>query len=254
MLVGVWNFYFGPAAINLSVLLLGLFILVLAIIKQLRGKRTCLFEVSFLLFLVSLLYFNLHGWWLQTIFPISLPEKPLVDNNLTGNYTLTSLLTFLVFPVLLLILLRSDVSLERFGLKVFDSKQTMLCAFLGTAFTSFLFLLSNTFFGFVWIPEHTIDGFALWIIFVTFLSVFCQTFFYVGVLFNRYLDMENGLLLAIVSVLAFQMFISASLPWTIANVVGSVAKIMVTWKTRNIYGAALMSITSNLIDILIQIL
>lgn len=253
-MVGVWNFYFGPVAINLSVLLLGLFILVLAIVKKLRGKRTYLFEVSFLLFLVSLLYFNLHGWWLQTIFPISLPEKPLVDNNLTGNYTLTSVLTFLVFPVLLLLLLRSDVSLERFGLKVFNSKQTMVYAFLGTAFASFLFLFSNTFFGFVWIPEHTIDGFVLWIIFVTFLSVFCQTFFYVGILFNRYLDFENGLFLAIISIMTLQMFISASVPWIVVNIVGSVAKVVVTWKTRNIYGAVLMSIASNLIDILIQTL
>ena len=50
------------------------------------------------------------------------------------------------------------------------------------------------------------------------------------------------------------LFISTSSPWIIANIVGSAAKIVVTWKTRNIYGAALMSITSNLIDIFIQIL
>ena len=60
--------------------------------------------------------------------------------------------------------------------------------------------------------------------------------------------------LAIISILAFQLFIPASLPWTVTNIVGSAAKIVVTWKTGNIYGAALMSITSNLIDILIQII
>lgn len=254
MAFGVWHVYFGPFGINLGVILLGLFVLVLAIIKKLRGKQTYLFEISFLLLLAGFLYHTLHGRLFLSIFPISLPEKPLVDNNLTFNYASTSLLTFLVIPVLLLIIAKRGVSLESLGLEVPDSKQTIFYIFLGVIFNVFLFSLSYTFFGFKWIPEYTVDGLVLWVLFVSILSVFTQTLFFIGILFNKYSNRENTVLLAIISVVAFQLFISAQLPWIVSNVVGSTAKIMVTWKTRNIYGAVLMSITSQLIDIFIQIL
>lgn len=254
MAFGVWHVYFGPFGINLGVILLGLFVLVLAIIKKLRGKQTYLFEISFLLLLVGFLYHTLHGRLLQSIFPVSLPEKPLVDNNLTSNYTLTSLLTYLVFPVFTLIIAKRDVSLESFGLKVSDSKKKIFYIFLGVIFNVFVFLLSYTFFGFRWIPEYTVDGLVLWILFVSIFSVFTQTLFFIGILFNRYLNHENSILLAVVSILAFQLFISATLPWIVTNVLGSVVKIIVTYKTRNIYGATLMSIASSLVDIFIQIL
>ena len=251
---GVWRIYFGPFGINLGIIILGLVVLVLAIVKKFNRKETRLFEISFLLFLVGFLYLTLHGRLLQLPFPVSLPEKPLVDNNLTFNYALTSLLTFLVFPVSALIIAKKDVSLESFGLKVPDSKKTIFYILLGIIFNVFVFLLSYTFFGFKWIPEHTLDGLVLWILFVSILSVFTQSFFFIGILFNRYLNRENSILLAIVSIVAFQLFISATLPWIVVNVVGSVVKIMVTYKTRNIYGAFLMSIASSLIDIFIQIL
>lgn len=251
---GIWRVFFGPIGINVGIIFLGLFVLVLAIMKKFIGKETRLFEVSFLLFLVGFLYFTLHSRLLQLPFPVSIPEKPLVNNNLTFNYAMTSVLTFLVFPVLLLILLRSDTSLKRFGLEVLDFKQTMFYALPGLVFNVFLFLLSNALFGFKWIPEYTFDGLVLWILFVSILSVFTQTFFFIGILFNKYLNGENGFLLAIISILAFQMFISATLPWTVVNIAGSAAKIMVTWKTRNVYGAALIGITTNVVDIFVQIL
>ena len=254
MVFGVWHVYFGPFGINLGVILLGLLVLVLAITKKFRGKQTYLFEISFLLFIVGFLYHTLHGRFLLSIFPIPLPEKPLVDNNLTFNYASTSLLTFLVIPVLLLIIAKRGVSLESLGLEVPDSKQTIFYIFLGVIFNVFLFSLSYTFFGFKWILEYTIDGLVLWIILVSILSVLAQTFFFMGILFNRYFNRENSVLLFTISILAFQMFISASLPWIMTNLVGSAAKVLATWKTRNIYGAALMRITTNLIDILIQIL
>lgn len=252
--LSVWPIYFGPVGINLSIILLGLFVLVLAIIRKFRGKQTCLFEVSFLLFLVGFLFLTLHGRLLQLIFPISVPEKPLVDNNLTFNYALANLLTYMVFPVLLLILLGRDVSLERVGLKLLNLRQTIYYAFIGLFFAVLLFLLSYAFFGFRWISEYTFDGLVLWILLVSFLSVFTQTFFYIGILFNGYLSHENGFLLATISILAPQLYIFASSPWIVVNIIGSIAKIVVTWKTRNIYGAVLMSIAQNLIDILIQII
>lgn len=254
ILLGVWPFYFGPVGMNLSIIFLGLFVLVLAIIQKLRVKRTRLFDVSLLLFLVGFLFLTLHGRLLQFIFPISPPEKPLVDNNLTFNYATTSLLTFLLFPVLLLILLRRDVSVSEIGLKVSNFKQTALYTFFGVIFTVSLFLFSNSLFGFRWISEYTVDGIVLWILLVTILSIFTQTLFFIGMLFNAYLNHENGFLLAIISILAIQLFTFAPSPWIAPNIVGSTAKIVVTWKTRSIYGAALMGIASNLIDIILQIL
>ena len=168
---------FGPAIINLSIILLGLLVLVLAIVMRLRGKKARFFEVSFLLFLVGL------------VFGVS------------------------------------------------------------------LFWFSYALFGFRWISDFTFDGLILWFLLVTILSVLTQTFFFVGILFNMYLSHENGFLLAIISVAAFQTFTyPPSLPWVVVNIVGSTAKIVITYKTRNIYGAALMGIIPNLIDVLIQVL
>ncbi len=251
---GVWRIYFDSIGINLGIIILGLFVLILAFVKKFIGKKTKLFEISFMLFLAGFLYLTLHGRLLQLPFPVSIPEKPLVDNNLTFNYAATSLLTFLVFPVLLLIIARRNVSSKSLGLKVSDFRQMIFYSLLGIIFSVFLFLLSHTFFGFKWILEYTLDGLVLWILFVSILSLFTQTFFFIGILFNRYLNYENGFLLAIISILAFQLFISTSLPHIVANVVGSAVQITITWKTRNIYGAILMSIITNLVDVFIQIL
>jgi len=253
-LFDAWPIFLGPIGINLSVILLGLFVFALAIIRKLRDRQTRLFEVSFLLFLVGFLFLTLHGRLLQSVFPIMLPEKPLVDNNLTFNYALTNLLTFLVFPVLMLVLFKSDVSLEKTGLKVLNLRQTAVYTSVGLIFSIFLCLLSYSLFGVRWISEYTVNGLVLWVLLVTILSVFTQTFFFVGMLFNKQLGHENGFLLLVISILAFQMFTQTTLPWAVSNTVGSTAKIVVAWKTRNIYGSALMSIASSSIDILIQIL
>lgn len=251
---GVWPIYFGPIGINLSIIVLGLLVLVLALIEKLRIKQTSLFEVSFLLLLVGFLFLTFHGRLLQFIFPISLPEKPLVDNNLTFNYALSNLITYLIIPVLFLVLVKSDVTLEQIGLKVLNFKKTILYVSLGSIFSASIFLFFYTFFGFRWIAEYTSDGLILWIFLVTILSVFLQNFFFIGLLFNKYQDHENGFLLSVISILAFHSFTMVSFPWAVANVIGSAAKIVVTWKTRNIYGASLMGTITNLIDILIQIL
>jgi len=151
LLFGAWPIYFGLAGINLSAIFLALLVLVLAITRKLRGKRTQLFEVSFLLFLVGFLFLTFHGRLFQFIFPISLPEKPLVDNNLTFNYALASLLTFLVFPVLTLILLKGDVSLGKVGLRMLNLRQTIFYTSFGLIFTVSIFCFSYAFFGFRWI-------------------------------------------------------------------------------------------------------
>jgi hypothetical protein len=252
---GVYPFYFGPIIVNLSIVFLGLFVLALAIVQKIRVKRAYFFEVCLLLFLVGFLFITLHGWLLQAILPISQPEKPLIDNNLTYNYTLSNILAYMAFPILVLILLKSDASLEKLGLRVLNTRKTTLYAFLGIIFSVFIFLFTDTFFGVRWISGYTYDGLVLWILLVEVFSVFVQTFFYVGILFNKYVNLENGFLLAIISILASQSYTApAPLPWIVANIIGSSAKILVTWKTRNIYGATLMGIATGLVDILIQVL
>jgi len=253
-LFGAWPIFLGPIGINLSIILLGLFVLALAIMRKLRNKQTKLFEVSFLLFLAGFLFLTLHGRLLQSIFPITLPEKPLADNNLTFNYTLTNLLTFLVFPALMLTLMKSDVSLEKAGLKVLNLKQTALYTSLGLIFSILLYLLSYSLFGVRWISEYTLDGLVLWVLLVTILSIFTQNFFFIGMMFNKQMGHENAYLLLVISILASQMFTQTTLPWAVSNIFGSTAKIVVAWKTRNIYGSALMSIATSSIDILTQIL
>lgn len=252
---GVYPFSFGPIIVNLTIIFLGIFVLALAIVQKMRVKRTHLFEICLLLLLVGFLFITIHGWLLQSILPISQPEKPLIDNNLTFNYTLSSILAYMVFPILVLIFLKSDVSLEKLGLRVLNTRKTTLYAFLGIIFNVFIFLFANAFFGFRWISGYTFDGLILWILLVTIVSVFAQTFFYIGILFNKYVTLENGFLLAIISILAYQSYNQpASFPWFIANIVGASAKILVTWKTRNIYGATLMSIAVGLTEILAQIM
>lgn len=117
------------------------------------------------------------------------------------------------------------------GLKVQNAKQTITYTFCGVAFIVFPFMLSHTFFGGKWITEYTHHGLVLWIFFVTILSVFAQTFFFIGILFNRYLDHENKVILALISILATQSFILSSPPGIIINMAYSAAKIVVTCKT-----------------------
>jgi len=250
----IWREYFGPIGVNLGIIVVGLIVLMIAIYNNRSNRKTRLFETSYHLFLVGILYFTLHGRLLQIIFPIQIPERPLIENSLTYNYTLTSILTFIVFPQLLNILLRNDTTLEKLGLKIIDLKQTVKHTFLGLVFNTALFLISNTLFGFRWINEYTLDGLVLWVLLVSILSVFAQTLFFNGILFNMFLDEENGILLGLISIFAFQLFTAPpSLPWTVSTLLGSILKIVVTWKTRNVYGATVMSIATNLIDIFIQI-
>jgi len=253
-LFGPWTIYFGPVGVNLSTFLLSLFVLVVAVIQKLRGRRTYFFEISLQLLLVSFSFITLHGRLLQYIFPIALPEHPLLDNNLTFNYFLTNILAYVVFPVLALTLLGSPVFHMLLGLKVQNAKQTITYALCGAAFIVFLFTLSHIFLSGRWITEYTHHGLILWIFLVAILSVFAQTFFFIGILFNRYLDHENKVILALISILATQSFILSSPPGIITNMAYSAAKIVVTCRTRNIYGAALMSSTLNIMDIATQIL
>jgi hypothetical protein len=251
---GVIPIYFGFVGLNLPLIFLGFLVLLFAFVQKIRGKTTHNFEVSFLLLLVGVLLLTFHGRLLQSFLPFSLPEKPLLDNNLTFNYALSNLLAFGVFPILALIIMKSDFSLERLGLRVINAHNTMIYSFAGIISNVLIFILTRMLFGDSWVQGYTFDGLILWILLVTIGSVFIQTFFFVGILFNKYMTTENVFLLATISILAFQATVSASLPWLISDIIASSAKVFVTWKTRNIYGAASMSIVVSFIEIAIQIL
>jgi hypothetical protein len=248
-----WSVFLGLFYVNLTTVLLGLFVLVLALVERLRvKKRTPFLEISLLLLILGFLFLTLHGDILLLIFPISSPEQPMLDNNLTFNFSLTNLLVYLVFPVLLLILLKSDVSREKLGFKVSNPRRTAILASLGLVFNVLVFLVSYAFFGYRWVSGYTVESFVLWISLVTILSVFLQVVFYLGILFNKYLNHEYVIPLAIISLLAYMSWNSLPLPWLVSNLVLQSAKLVVTWKTRNIYGATLMSVGPALLDVLTQ--
>ena len=144
----IWREYFGPIGVNFGVIVVGLIVFIIGVYEYYSKRETCLFKISCQLFLVGILYFTLHGRLLQIVLPIQLPEKPLVDNILTINYTLTSILTFIFFPLLLNLLMRNDTKFERLGLKVASIKKMVKYTFLGLIFNIALFLTSNTFFGY----------------------------------------------------------------------------------------------------------
>ncbi len=255
MQYGVYNISLGGfLGLNLTLALFSLLLFTGAAIQTIRGKKTRMLEIAFLTFLVALLFPTFHGKLLQYVLPITLPEKPLVDNVLTVNYALSNLLAFAVFPILALAVLKSSFCTQTLGLKVADAKKTIIYSLIGVTFNVLVFLLANSFFGYKWISAYTIDGFILWTLLVTIASVFIQTIFFTGILFNKYTDKENNFLLAVISISAFQATVTAYLPWLIAGLIASSAKVFVTWKTRNIYGAVMMGITVSFIEVALQIL
>lgn len=249
-----WEVFLGPFYVNLSTVLLALAVLALAIIEKFRvKKRSPYLEVSILLLLLGFTFLTLHGEILLLVFPIGLPEKPMLDNNLTFNFTLTNLLVYLVFPILILILLRSNVSLEKLGFKVSNVRRTALYASIGLVFNVLVFLGAFALFGYKWVTGYTLEGFILWVLLVTILSVFLQVVFYVGILFNKNLNHEYAFPLAVISVFAYMTWNGyVPLPYLVANLISQSAKVAVTWKTRNIYGATLMSVGPALLDVLTQ--
>jgi hypothetical protein len=252
---GAHPIYFELIGINLTTVFVAAAVLGIALFLKIRRKKTWLFELSFLLFLVAFTFVTLHGRLLQYIFPISLPEQPLIDNNLTFNYAVTNMLAYAIFPILVLLGWNRRVSAEELGLKVSNSKRTIVYIILGTIFASAIFLITDHFFHQQWIGGYTSDGLILWVLLVSIVSVCLQTLFFVGILFNRYIGKENILLLAIIALFAFQSYVAPnSLPWQACNMLTFSSKLYVTWKTKNVYGATLMSVATNLIELALQIL
>ena len=254
MFIDVWQIYFGPFGVNLNTMILVFLILLGGFYRKFRKQKTHLFEIAFLLFLAGFLYFTFHGKLLQLIFPISLPERPFVDVNLSANYALTSFFTFMFFPFIALLMLKREISIDKFGLRISNLKQTLVFTLLGLLSTVSLWLFNKVYLGFGFAHEYyTVEGIVAWFLLVILFSVFIQIFYFHGILFRRYLDSENGFLLVMISTAAYQSFIVSSWIGVITNVMGQFVKLAITWKTRNIYDAVLIHTTVNAIDTLVQV-
>ncbi len=253
--LGAQPIYYGPIGVNLTTFFLATAVLVIALGVKISRRETRLFEISFLLFLVSFLFLTLHGKLLQYAFPISLPEKPLIDNNLTINYFLTNTLAYAIFPILAVLIMEKRISARELGLKINNAKRTIKYAVLGVLFASSIYLLTNNFFHQQWVSAYTFDGLVTWIVFVTIISAFLQTLFYNGILFNHYVGKENTLLLGFIALFAFQSYVgSNSIPWIFCNMLTVSFELFVTWRTKNILGAALMAMSIGAIELTLQIL
>ncbi|GEM_PF-2879128 len=246
--------YYGLFGANLTTLLVAVAVLGVALFFKIRRKETWLFELAFLLFLLSFTFVTIHGRLLQYAFPISLPEQPLIDNNLTFNYVVTNVLAYAVIPVLAVFGWNRRVSFEELGLKVKNSRRTVEYTGLGLLFASAVFLATEFFFHQQWVIGYTTNGLIIWVVLVNVVSVFLQTLFFSGIIFNRYVGKVNVLLLAIIGVFAFQSYVSSnSLPWQVCNMLTVASKLFVTWKTKSIYGAVLIAVATGFIELALQI-
>ncbi len=246
--------YFGPIGINATTLAVSLIVFGIAAILKLRHKQTKLFELTLLVFLLGFVFQTFHGIIIQQVFAISLPERPLFDNNLTLNYALTNVVAYTVVPILAILALNRHITVNELGFRISNWKKTIAYSAAGLVFAAALFLATNAMFHQQWVQGYTQGGMVLWIVLVSVVSVVLQTVFFVGILFNRYVGKENTLLLAVIAWLAYQSYMSNSLPWQICSALTFAAMLFVTWKTRNIFGACLIAVTISLIEIAFQVI
>ena len=246
--------YFGPIGINATTLTVSLVVCGIAVFLTLRHKQTMLFEWALLLSLLGFVFQTFHGVIIQQyMFPISLPERPLFDNGLTLNYTLTNVIAYTIIPIAVIFALNRRVTVDDLGFRVNNWKKTATYSAAGLVLSSALFLTTNAFFHQQWVQGYTQDGMILWITLVSVVSVTLQTVFFVGILFNRFVGKENLLLLAVISWLAYQSYMSNSLPWQICSMLTFATTLFVTWKTRNVFGACLIAVAVSLIEIAFQL-
>lgn len=246
--------YFGPIGINATTIAVALVVYGIAVYLKLRHKQTKLFEWALLLFLLGFVFQTFHGVIIQRyMFPISLPERPLYDNGLTLNYALTNVIAYAIVPIIAIFALNRHVTVNDLGLKVENWKKTAAYSAVGLGLSSALFLATNAFFHQQWVQGYTQDGVILWIGLVSVVSVVLQAVFFVGILFNRFIGKVNLLLLAVIAWLAYQSYMSNSLPWQICSTLTFATTLFVTWKTRNVFGACLIAVGVSLIEIAFQV-
>lgn len=247
--------YYGPIGVNITTLAVSLIVFGIAAFLKLRHKQTPLFEWALLVLLLAFVFQTFHGIIIQRVFPISLPEQPLYDNYLTLNYTLTNIIAYTVVPILAVLAISKPHTVGNLGFKVNNWKQTAVYTGAGLVFACAVYLTTELFFHQQWVQGYTQDGMILWIILVSIISVILQTVFFFGILFNRFIGKQNAILLAVITFLAFQSYLSANaLPIQIAGLLGFSTKLYVTWKTRNIYSACIIAVAISLMEITLQLI
>jgi len=238
----VWHIYLDSVGVSVNLLVLSLVVLLIGLYKKWKGVKTRLFSMAFLIALVGIAYFSLHGRILQLIFPISLPENPFHFMTI-ANYVTTVALTFVVFPVLFLFF-SNQLDVEKLGLKVKNLRHKLRLALFGVCINSFLAALPTVIsillsWSYKWPFSPTTSDLLLWFVLVTGVATWMQIFFFLGVLFHNYVDSENPLLLFLLSTLTFLMFTQLTV-FTPLFIIGHGVEAYITFKTGNIYEAMLI--------------
>ncbi len=201
-----WHIYLDSIGISINLMILSLTVLLIGLYKRWKGVKTRFFSIAFLIALVGVAYWSLHGRILQLIFPISLPENPF--NFMTiANYVTTVALTFVIFPILFLSF-SDQLDAGKLGLRVKNARYTVRLTMLGACVNSLITILPTVIsillsWSYKWPFSYTMLDLLLWFVFVTGVATWMQLFFFLGVLFHKYVDLENPKLLFLLSTLTF---------------------------------------------------
>lgn len=234
-----WNVPLDSMVVNINLMILSFIVLLIGLYKRRKGVRTALFSMAFLIAFVGIAYWTLHARILQLIFPISLPENPFHFMTI-ANYVTTVALTFVVFPMLFLFFSnQSDAG--KLGLRVKNARYTVRLTIFGACVNSLITVLPTVVsisfsWGYKWPFSYTTSDLLLWFVLVTGIATWMQVFFFLGTLFNNYIDSENPILLFLLSTLTFLMFTPLTI-FTPFFILGLGVEAYITLKTRNIYGA-----------------
>ena len=235
----VWHIYLDSVGVSVNLLVLSLVVLLIGLYKKWKGVKTRLFSMAFLIALVGIAYFTLHGRILQWIFPISLPENPFHLMTI-ANYVTTVALTFVVFPMLFLFF-SNQLDIEKLGLKVKNGGHTLRLTLYGVCINSFLTVLPTLImillsWSYKWPFSPTVSDLLLWFVLVTGVATWMEVFFFLGILFHNYVDSENPVLLFLLSTLTFLMLTPVTV-FTPLFILGHGVEAYITFKTGNVYGA-----------------
>jgi len=239
----VWHIYLDSVGVSVNLLVLSFVVLSIGLYKKWRGAKTGFFSLAFLIALVGIVYFTLHGRILQLVFPISLPENPFHFMTI-ANYLTTVALTFVVFPTLFLFF-SNQLDAGKLGLRIQNVRRTFRLTVLGACVNSFITVLPIVIsillsWSYKWPPfPHTTTDLLLWFVLVAGIATWMQVFFFLGILFHNYLDSEDPILLFLLSTLTFLMFTPLT-KFTPFFILGLGVEAYITLKTRNIYGVMLI--------------
>jgi hypothetical protein len=126
--------YYGPLGINATILAIALVVFGIAVLLKLKQKQTKLFEYTLLLLLLSFIFQSFYGTIMQYIFSISLPERPLFDNQVTLNYTLTTVIAYTLVPIIAILALHRHLAVGDLVFRVNNWKRRAICSAAGLVF------------------------------------------------------------------------------------------------------------------------